>query len=108
VKEVSQFVSREAARFAYEGEDRCGVGLGGEEGSEGEAGGLDMDDKAEARMAVGWACEEEVRDRFRGRAVGAEGGGRNFEAVEVGVEAEADLTLYVTLHNCLYKGAGSY
>jgi hypothetical protein len=22
--------------------------------------------------------------------------------------AEADLTLYVTLHNCLYKGAGSY
>jgi hypothetical protein len=88
MKEALQFISREAARVTHEGEDRCSVRLGGEEGSEGEAGGLDTDDKAEARVAVGWACEEEVQDRFWGSTMGAEGRGRNFEAVKVGIEAD--------------------
>jgi hypothetical protein len=92
MKGVSQFVLREAARVAHEGEDRCSVRFGGKEGSEGEAGGLDVDDKTEVCVAVGWACEEEVRDRLRGGAMGAEGGGRNFEVVEVGVEADVART----------------
>jgi hypothetical protein len=60
----------------------------GEEAAERETGGPEAGNEADALGAVCWTDKEKVRDRLRDSAVSAEGGGGEFESVEVCVEPD--------------------
>ena len=91
-KSKSEFPVRvhigEGGRCPARRRGRAGFVFDGEEATEGDAGGADAGDEAEAVGAVSRADEEKVRDRFGGGTVRAARRGSEVEAVKVRIEPD--------------------